>query len=251
MSLLSSLGSLAKKAVSFIGEAIYPVSSGISKADTIAGNRKAKEAVIGIATKAGSLASGIGTKILEASGFVAKKVASTAIENPAKFAVNVAKGSIVTAGAVGVAAGGGALLLPEIYKGAKKATQTTVSIVKGEKQFTAEDLPAIGKTAGTVLGVGALGYGAGLLAEKLIDNSTASLPSQTNLSTSAPPMVSQPIASAVPLTPSTQVIGKEVSSSRRRYKKEKKAVGNNQSVKVNVYNQSRVITAKKFINSAK
>jgi hypothetical protein len=103
-----------------------------------------------VLTKVGEVVKGIGAS-------VAKKV----IDKPIKSAI---LGTVV-AGAV---AGGGADLIPGFVEKTFQAGKVAAEVATGEKPLTSENVGDVLKAAGVALGVGAVGVGAGLIAEKVM-----------------------------------------------------------------------------------
>lgn len=183
---------------------------------------------LGAVTKAPKLLSA-GGKVVSALGKTAKFlfVGETPIKTVRKTVATIVLG--------GVVAGGGLKLIPETFKGVKKATEKTLDYAfppepkykevkpKGylEGQISKEKAPIsdIFKTGGAILGVTALGTLIGYGAEKYLSKEEPPLPTDTTLPS---PQVSTPFQQPVPLTPQTQVIGREAGLPSRRRKRKAK-----------------------------
>lgn len=181
-------------------------------------------------------------------------IAQSVISIPAKIATYATSGvlpAVKTVAATAVVAGGGLKLVPALYEETKKATEAAVPILTGEKEFKVDDLPAIGKTVGAAIGMGAIGTAAGygayqLLAdddtkEKVKETINSILPTDDKLPVTELPKTSS-TSSLVPITPSTQVIGKEASSVTRyrKKKKTKEPVRMSQSLRINILNAKNI-----------
>lgn len=184
------------------------------------------------------------------------KVTSYAVANPTKAVLGATKGTLAVAGIGGVLAGGGLDLVPEVFKATKKATQTTVGLITGEKKFSTDDLKDIGRTAGAVVGLGAVGAGAGYLIDQALDKAKDKKEDidkvlDTNPYTTSPPSDKpESLSSVVPISPETQVVPTEAGTVKRRKRKKTKSVSMpSNNIRVNVINNSRLQTGKKLINN--
>jgi len=226
-----------------------PTKYGLGSEKGLLGGATAKEVVKATAggavvIGATTLASAVAVEALASSvagGLpkVAEKVKSAVAK---RGVVGTAKAVVKTAAVGGVIAGGGIALLPEVYKGTKKATEIAVGVVKGDLPLEG-NIGDIGKTAGALAGGALVGglIGAGI--DKLLEKDVSP--------PSLPITPTSPFSPSAPLTPETQVLGKEVSSTtkkRRKARKAGKSQGNSQNLRVNIVNQSRIQSAK-IINS--
>lgn len=162
-------------------------------------------------------------KTAAAVALVANPVTSAVISSAVKqtaakigsYAISSPVAAVKTTAAAAVIAGGGLALVPKLYNVTKKATQTAVPVLTGEKPLTKESLPAIGDTVGSALGFGAAGVAIGAGAALAYDYFTGDeigtpTPNDTLIPSTK---TDKPKTSDVPLTPSTQILGKPVGTS--------------------------------------
>lgn len=126
---------------------------------------------VGVGVKAVSKLSK-GKKILSAVKSVlpsvSKKVASSVGKGAVKVVTNPVQVVKGVAGA-GIVAGGGLTILPSVFKGTKEATKKAIPVLKGEKELGGDTIKDVAKVVGLGLGIGAVGTGAGIVAEKILN----------------------------------------------------------------------------------
>jgi len=108
------------------------------------------------------ISAGIATAVLAPTTAVGR----VALGAVAKKAIAKPVQTLATAGFV---AGGGLQLVKPFIKTTKKATETALPVLKGEKELTTESVKDIAKVVGVGLGVGALGAGVGVVAKKIME----------------------------------------------------------------------------------
>lgn len=231
MGILSTISNLALKPSTALGnlataglEKITGKEYGRTTSKELASTTPGKILGLGIATTAGALVVATG-----AAASAARVVIPAATKAVVTSPVKTILGTTVAAGII--ASGAGTKIVSTTYKGSKTAGE----VITGEKSLGGDTIKDVTKTAGIVLGVGAVGAAAGLVAEKvltgndnvesLIPTTPASVTSQVAASEIAPTGVTE-----MPATPQTVS-----TTTRKKYKKKKiESQRISQIVKINV-----------------
>jgi len=183
---------------------------------------KVGEALAGAATITAGAIVGVGA--LEYAGAVGAKGVATALK---PIGAKIVAKPIQALAVGGIIAGGGLKLVEPAFQKLKTATQTAVPVLLGEEKLTKENVVDVGKVAGTILGVGIVGAGAGLIAkavmgkDKAIEGATSILGG---------------IQGQSPILPETAKITPTKTASKRRRATKPQSV--KQSVKINIINRS-------------
>ncbi len=183
---------------------------------------------------------------------VAKSIYTATIAKPISAATSYALGSptqfIKSVAVGGVVAGGGLKVIPKVFTAAKDVTSTALPVLLGEEKLSKENVGDVIKTVGAATGIGLVAAGAAVIVDKVINNNEQVLPTNnTNLPTGTNLIPTN--NAIVPLTPATQVLGKPVSTTKKK-KKAKKAVSTSPTIRLNVINanQSRIGVTRNYLN---
>lgn len=269
MGILKTIGSTIKQVATGISQAISGTSSKTIQTPLISKTEKAVQPYVsGFKT---AIVAVPATKAAELPGVVAKaataaKAVGAAIATGAKELVKrrpVATAAVAVAGA-GYIANNPTQAAKDISSGGNKLIAGLYNVGGNISQFRSDptfmnlkniyaENPVI-TTAGTVGIFGVAGLAASKLAQtygvkdSLTTSNTSGLPTEKIDQGKIIPTTTT-MSSAVPITPETQIVGKPASSgSLKRYKSKSKRESLNQSVRVNIFNQSRVQSVK-YLNT--
>lgn len=183
-------------------------------------------AVATVANPTGALAFGkaSGQMALKAGSFIGKEVVKSAVAHPIPTAASVLIGAPLVAGVV--------FQKPSLVTDLPKESFNTGRKLVGVIQDHPVESAVIGGITGGVLAYE--GYKA------LTGTSSTNTPSGAVLPTNSGGLVPTDISNAAtqPITPATQVMGREISTSSRRRKKASKKINSTQNVRVQIVNQN-------------
>lgn len=233
-----------------------PITNTLAGAGVVTATALAGTGIASAVRAAGGIGS-VSIKAAQAAAPVVSSVAQTAIKNPVKTVLGA-----------GFIAGGGLKLAQPLFETSKKATETAVPIITGEKNITEaspSDFKDVGKVAGIIAGSAVVGAGAGIIIPKIVDAfSNDDIPTIPEIKsevveasptvvTEAPKTIQdagQIAAPSAPVTPETQAVtAPSKTSKKKRSSKRKAPRRQNISQKVNVIVQNKNIgTTKRYLN---
>lgn len=193
----------------------------------------AAPAAIGVAAR-----STIGNALVSAGSTVGKTIVSTAVSHPIATAAAVTVGAPVLAGVV--------VSNPKIVTqlpGEAYDTGTKLGKFIKENPKTAVVIGAAGLIGGAIAAAEIAGNDTNV---KVIGDSRSAIPSTPIKDNAVIP--SSDLQEVIPLTPPRQIIGSTTTTGIKKYKKRNTVKPQSQSVRVNIFNQSRLNNAKYIKN---